>query len=74
MYQLLITISILLSQIISNESVLGTKEYWPLALAFIIIPAVLQILLLPFCADSPRYLQEQQRDEDVKKGRKMRKY
>ncbi|XKL59683.1 hypothetical protein PGB90_000699 [Kerria lacca] len=68
MYQLLITISILLSQIISNESVLGTKEYWPLALAFIIIPAVLQILLLPFCADSPRYLQEQQRDEDVKKA------
>lgn len=36
--------------------ILGTKDGWPFLLGVAFIPAVLQLLLLPFCPESPRYL------------------
>lgn len=55
-YQLGITISILLSQILGLESVLGTKEHWPLLLALTIVPTIVQLFVLPFCPEAPKYL------------------
>lgn len=55
-YQLAITVTILLSQILGLKSVMGTDELWPFLLAVTIIPGVLQLVALPFCPDSPKHL------------------
>lgn len=54
--QLGATIGLLLSQILGLKEILGNKEYWPFLFGFAFIPAVLQLLMLPFCPESPRYL------------------
>lgn len=54
-HQLVITISILISQILGLSGVLG-NSHWDLLFGFAIVPAVFQILTLPFCPESPRYL------------------
>lgn len=38
------------------ESLLGTATLWPLLLGITVLPALLQLVLLPFCPESPRYL------------------
>ncbi|GLV38604.1 Glucose transporter 1 [Carabus blaptoides fortunei] len=55
-YQLVITISILVSQILGLESVLGTQTQWPVLLAIAVVPALLQLATLPLCPESPKYL------------------
>merc|ERR1711988_1481950 len=55
-YQLIITISILLAQILGMANVLGTEQGWPLLLALTIVPAIFQLATLPFCPESPKYL------------------
>lgn len=35
---------------------LGTATLWPLLLSITVLPALLQLILLPFCPESPRYL------------------
>ncbi|XP_026483114.2 solute carrier family 2, facilitated glucose transporter member 1-like [Vanessa tameamea] len=55
-YQLVITITILLSQVLGLESVLGTDGGWPLLLALAAIPALIQCCTLPLCPESPKYL------------------
>jgi len=55
-YQLIITLSILLAQILGMQNVLGTEDGWPWLLAITAIPAVFQIATLPFCPESPKYL------------------
>jgi SP family facilitated glucose transporter-like MFS transporter 1 len=54
--QLGVTIGLLLSQILGLPIILGTKDGWPFLLGVAFIPAVLQLLLLPMCPESPRYL------------------
>lgn len=55
-YQLVITISILVSQILGLESILGTENLWPVLLAVTAVPAVFQLATLPACPESPKYL------------------
>lgn len=55
-YQLVITISILLSQILGLESVLGSASQWPVLLAITVVPAIFQLATLPICPESPKYL------------------
>ena len=55
-YQLIITISILVSQILGLESLLGTASQWPVLLCLTIVPAIFQLVTLPFCPESPKYL------------------
>ncbi|KAL4705072.1 hypothetical protein ACJJTC_002720 [Scirpophaga incertulas] len=55
-YQLVITITILLSQVLGLGSVLGTAGGWPWLLALAVVPAALQCLTLPICPESPKYL------------------
>ncbi|XP_069071619.1 solute carrier family 2, facilitated glucose transporter member 4 [Pleurodeles waltl] len=56
LHQLAIVIGILIAQILGLDSILGTAELWPLLLGLTVIPAMLQVTLLPFCQESPRYL------------------
>ncbi|XP_074600711.1 glucose transporter type 1-like [Brevipalpus obovatus] len=51
-----VTIGLLLGQVLGLPYILGTKEGWPFLLGVTFIPAVLQLLLLPMCPESPRYL------------------
>ncbi|CAL7952480.1 unnamed protein product [Xylocopa violacea] len=55
-YQLVITISILVSQILGLEQILGTADQWPLLLCLTIVPAIFQVITLPLCPESPKYL------------------
>ncbi|XP_026286664.1 glucose transporter type 1 isoform X4 [Frankliniella occidentalis] len=54
--QLAVTIGLLLSQVLGIEQILGTDDGWPLLLGLAVCPAVLQLVLLPMCPESPRYL------------------
>ena len=45
-YQLIITISILLSQILGLTNVLGNDMGWPFLLGLTIIPGILQVIIL----------------------------
>ncbi|NIG60935.1 solute carrier family 2, facilitated glucose transporter member 4 [Pontoporia blainvillei] len=54
--QLAIVIGILIAQVLGLESILGTATLWPLLLGITMLPALLQLVLLPFCPESPRYL------------------
>lgn len=55
-YQLVITISILIAQILGLNSLLGTDSLWVTLLMVTVIPAILQVIALPFCPESPKYL------------------
>uniref|UniRef100_A0A671LJJ6 Solute carrier family 2, facilitated glucose transporter member 5 n=1 Tax=Sinocyclocheilus anshuiensis TaxID=1608454 RepID=A0A671LJJ6_9TELE len=50
-----ITGGILTVQVIGLNELLG-KEYWPILLSTICIPAIMQLLTLPWFPESPRYL------------------
>ncbi len=54
--QLAVTVGLLISQILGIENLLGTVEGWPYLLGIAVTPSVLQLLLLPFCPESPRFL------------------
>ncbi|XP_060251922.1 solute carrier family 2, facilitated glucose transporter member 5 isoform X2 [Ovis aries] len=65
--QLFITIGILVAQIFGLRSLLANEEGWPILLGLTGIPAVLQLLFLPFFPESPRYLLIQKKDEEAAK-------
>ena len=54
--QLGVTIGLLLSQVLGLPNILGTADGWPFLLGVAFVPAVLQLMLLPICPESPRYL------------------
>ncbi|KAL6465145.1 hypothetical protein MHYP_G00252780 [Metynnis hypsauchen] len=47
---------ILTGQVMGLSELLGKKDYWPLLLSTTCIPALLQLLILPWFPESPRYL------------------
>jgi len=55
LYQLVVTISILMSQVLGMNSVLGTPTGWPWLLALTIAPVIFQFATLPCCPESPRF-------------------
>ncbi|KAG8201867.1 hypothetical protein JTE90_027346 [Oedothorax gibbosus] len=55
-YQLVLVICILLSQILGLPEILGNDKHWPFLYGLIILPAVFMVLTLPFCPESPRFL------------------
>lgn len=72
--QLAVTIGLLLSQVLGIEQILGTNDGWPVLLGLAICPAILQLLLLPICPESPRYLLiTKQCEEEARKGKSSRK-
>lgn len=68
--QLAVTIGLLLSQVLGIEQILGTNDGWPVLLGLAICPAILQLILLPICPESPRYLLiTRQWEEEARKGK-----
>ncbi|XP_056398956.1 solute carrier family 2, facilitated glucose transporter member 5 isoform X3 [Hyla sarda] len=67
MPQLLITIGILMAQIFGIRIILGNAYGWPILLALTGIPAVMQLIFLPFFPESPRYTLLQKGKEDKAK-------
>ncbi|KAM9360462.1 solute carrier family 2, facilitated glucose transporter member 11b [Symphorus nematophorus] len=59
-----ITIGILTGQVAGLKELLGREEYWPLLLSTTCIPAFLQLLILPWFPESPRYLLIDRGDDD----------
>ncbi|KAI6207162.1 MFS domain-containing protein [Aphelenchoides besseyi] len=53
--QLVVTISILISQIVGLPQIFGTATLWPIIFALILIPAILQVIGLMFISESPKY-------------------
>uniref|UniRef100_A0A4W4G0J3 Solute carrier family 2, facilitated glucose transporter member 5 n=1 Tax=Electrophorus electricus TaxID=8005 RepID=A0A4W4G0J3_ELEEL len=62
--QLFITVGILTAQVFGVRSILGNAESWPIMLALTGGPAVIELLLLPFFPESPRYMLIQKGDEN----------
>ncbi|XP_077400940.1 solute carrier family 2, facilitated glucose transporter member 4-like isoform X1 [Vanacampus margaritifer] len=56
LHQLAIVVGILLAQILGLEQLLGSEELWPVLMGLTVLPTVLQMALLPFCPESPRFL------------------
>ncbi|TWW56553.1 solute carrier family 2, facilitated glucose transporter member 1a [Takifugu flavidus] len=63
--QLFITIGILCAQVLGIRHILGNSTGWTLMLGLTGIPAVLELLLLPFFPESPRYMLIQRGDEET---------
>ncbi|KAK9954288.1 hypothetical protein ABG768_016369 [Culter alburnus] len=61
--QLFITVGIVAAQILGIRNILGNKEGWPIMLGLTGIPAAIELLLLPFFPESPRYMLIQKGDE-----------
>ncbi|XP_072921481.1 solute carrier family 2, facilitated glucose transporter member 11-like isoform X2 [Hemitrygon akajei] len=51
-----LTLGILIGQVIGQRELLGREQYWHILLSTTCVPALLQLLLLPWCPESPRYL------------------
>uniref|UniRef100_A0A3Q0S6J5 Solute carrier family 2, facilitated glucose transporter member 5 n=1 Tax=Amphilophus citrinellus TaxID=61819 RepID=A0A3Q0S6J5_AMPCI len=61
--QLFITVGILCAQVLGIRNILGNSTGWTLMLGLTSIPAVIELLLLPFFPESPRYMLIQKGDE-----------
>ncbi|XP_019718660.1 solute carrier family 2, facilitated glucose transporter member 5 isoform X3 [Hippocampus comes] len=61
--QLFITIGILIAQVLGIRNILGNSTGWTLLLGITGIPAVIELMLLPFFPESPRYTLIQRGDE-----------
>ncbi|XP_075210437.1 facilitated glucose transporter protein 1-like [Lycorma delicatula] len=54
LFSLFVTVGVLASFFICKY--IGNKDYWPLVFSLNVIPAVIQLLILPSCPESPKYL------------------
>ncbi|GCB74285.1 hypothetical protein scyTo_0003374 [Scyliorhinus torazame] len=63
MPQLFITIGILIAQVFGLRSILANERGWPLLLGLTGVPAIVELILLPFCPESPRYMLIQKGNE-----------
>ncbi|XP_042344676.1 solute carrier family 2, facilitated glucose transporter member 11b [Plectropomus leopardus] len=67
-----ITAGILTGQVVGLKELLGVEEYWPILLSTTCVPAILQLLILPWFPESPRYLLiDKGDDEGCKKALKQ---
>ncbi|KAL1239925.1 Facilitated glucose transporter protein [Trichinella spiralis] len=70
--QLVVTISILVSQVLGISEILGRDNTWHILLFLTIVPAVFQLITLPHCPESPKYLLIlKKRREDAEKALKL---
>lgn len=71
-HQLVVTISILISQLLGLPAVFGNAQYWDLLFGFVLVPCVFQILTLPFCPESPRFLfLYREREDEAHRGKQQ---
>ncbi|KAM6174147.1 LOW QUALITY PROTEIN: solute carrier family 2, facilitated glucose transporter member 7-like [Erethizon dorsatum] len=65
MTEVFVIFGVLLAQILSLQAILGNATGWPVLLAVTGVPALLQLLSLPFFPESPRYTLIQKGDEEA---------
>nr|KAF6380358.1 solute carrier family 2 member 7 [Myotis myotis] len=65
MTEVFVIVGVFLAQIFSLQAVLGNPTGWPVLLALTGVPALLQLLSLPFFPESPRYTLIQRGDKDT---------
>ncbi|XP_059511098.1 solute carrier family 2, facilitated glucose transporter member 11-like isoform X2 [Stegostoma tigrinum] len=65
---------LVLGQTIGLREILGSEDLWPLLLASYAAPAIIQLMTLPWCPESPRYLLIDKEDKNMcmKALRKLR--
>ncbi|XP_072353799.1 solute carrier family 2, facilitated glucose transporter member 11-like isoform X2 [Scyliorhinus torazame] len=56
---------LVLGQTIGIREILGSEELWPLLLASCAVPALIQLIILPWCPESPRYLLIDRKNKDL---------
>ncbi|KAK7443983.1 hypothetical protein BaRGS_00040431, partial [Batillaria attramentaria] len=56
LHQLGVVTGILISQTLGFPEVLGNAKHWDLLLGLTFAPCLIQVILLPICPESPRYL------------------
>ncbi|KAK1892585.1 Solute carrier family 2 facilitated glucose transporter member 11 [Dissostichus eleginoides] len=59
-----ITLGLLAGQVVGLKELLGKEDSWPILLATTCVPAFLQLLILPWFPESPRYLLIDRRDSE----------
>uniref|UniRef100_A0A1B6E846 Major facilitator superfamily (MFS) profile domain-containing protein n=1 Tax=Clastoptera arizonana TaxID=38151 RepID=A0A1B6E846_9HEMI len=68
-YQLMLTISILISQVIGLENFLGTTELWPVLLFITALPSIPMVIMLLFCPETPKHILHKTENEgEMKKS------
>ncbi|KAM3622429.1 uncharacterized protein V6R79_024971 [Siganus canaliculatus] len=60
---ILICLGVFMGQVLGLPELLGQESRWNYLFAFLALPAVLQLCVLPFLPESPRYLLMEKRDE-----------
>ncbi|XP_064419939.1 solute carrier family 2, facilitated glucose transporter member 9 [Latimeria chalumnae] len=58
----LICAGVFVGQILGLPELLGKESSWPYLFGFIAVPALIQLVILPFLPESPRYLQLEKQD------------
>ncbi|NP_001265775.1 solute carrier family 2, facilitated glucose transporter member 9-like [Oryzias latipes] len=51
-----ICLGVFIAQVLGLSELLGKEEHWPLLLALVVFPTAVQLMLLPWFPESPRYL------------------
>ncbi|XP_013865643.1 solute carrier family 2 member 15b [Austrofundulus limnaeus] len=51
-----ICLGVFIAQVLGLSQLLGKEEHWPLLLSFVMFPTLVQLMLLPWFPESPRYL------------------
>ncbi|KAG7486463.1 solute carrier family 2, facilitated glucose transporter member 5-like [Solea senegalensis] len=51
-----ICLGVFIAQVLGLHELLGKEENWPLLLSLVVFPATVQVMLLPWFPESPRYL------------------
>ncbi|XP_060754964.1 solute carrier family 2 member 15b [Neoarius graeffei] len=51
-----ICIGVFIAQVLGLHEVLGKEEHWPLSFSLVVVPTFIQLMLLPWFPESPRYL------------------
>uniref|UniRef100_A0A3B1JMW5 Solute carrier family 2, facilitated glucose transporter member 5 n=1 Tax=Astyanax mexicanus TaxID=7994 RepID=A0A3B1JMW5_ASTMX len=56
MPSIFICIGVFFAQILGLHEILGKEEHWPVFLSLVVAPTFIQLMLLPWFPESPRYL------------------
>uniref|UniRef100_A0A8C3VRN0 Solute carrier family 2, facilitated glucose transporter member 5 n=1 Tax=Catagonus wagneri TaxID=51154 RepID=A0A8C3VRN0_9CETA len=65
MTEVFVIMGVFLAQIFSLQAILGNPSGWPVLLAVTGVPALFQLLSLPFFPESPHYTLIQKKDEET---------
>ncbi|XP_069755488.1 solute carrier family 2, facilitated glucose transporter member 9-like [Narcine bancroftii] len=57
-----ICLGVFFAQVLGLHEVMGKEQEWPLLLSLVVLPALMELLLLPWFPESPRYLMIQKED------------